>query len=70
MKLDPNIADPDRLYEALVSAHEGLSEQESVALNARLVFLLANQIGKPAILHDCIDAALRSLRKNKKRGKQ
>lgn len=70
MKLDPNIVDPDGLYEALVSAHEGLSDQESVALNARLVFLLANQIGEPTILYDCIGAALRSLHKNNKRGNQ
>jgi Protein of unknown function (DUF2783) len=69
MKLDPNITDPDGLYEALVKAHEGLSDQESVALNARLVFLLANQIGEPTILYDCINQAVRSLRKGSVRGK-
>ncbi len=68
MKLDPNIADPDGLYEALVNAHAGLSDQESVALNARLVFLLANQIGEPTILYDCINSALRSVHKNNGRG--
>ncbi len=68
MKLDPNIADPDGLYEALVNAHAGLSDQESVALNARLVFLLANQIGEPSILYDCINHALHSLHRNNERG--
>jgi len=61
MKLDPNIADPDGFYEALVEAHEGLSEKDSAALNARLVFLLANQIGDQRILYDCVGAACKPL---------
>jgi hypothetical protein len=35
----------DDVYAALLAAHEGLSEAESHALNARLVLLLANRIG-------------------------
>lgn len=62
MKLDPNIPDPDGFYEALVQAHEGLSEIDSAALNARLVFLLANQIGDQDILFECVGAARKSLR--------
>ena len=57
MKLDANIADPDGFYEALVKAHEGLSADDSAALNARLVFLLANQIGDQAVLEQCVTAA-------------
>jgi Protein of unknown function (DUF2783) len=57
MKLDPNIPDPDGFYEALIQAHEGLSEKDSAALNARLVFLLANQIGDQKILFECVTAA-------------
>ena len=34
----------DELYEALIQAHEGLSIEQSHAMNARLVLLLANQI--------------------------
>ncbi len=63
MKLDPNIANPDGFYEALVQAHEGLSDKDSTALNARLVFLFANQIGEENVLLDCINAARKSLRK-------
>ncbi len=62
MKLDPTIPDPDGFYEALVNAHEGLSEKDSAALNARLVFLLANQIGDQKILYDCVSAARKPLR--------
>ena len=57
MKIEANIPDPDGFYEALVNAHEGLSEQDSAALNARLVLLLANQIGNQATLLACMDAA-------------
>ena len=45
MKSEPNISDPDAFYEAWVAAHEGLSEAASAELDARLVLLLANQVG-------------------------
>ncbi len=37
----------DEIYAALLAAHEGLTPQESAALNARLVLLLANLTGDP-----------------------
>jgi hypothetical protein len=57
MNLAPNLADPDGFYDALIKAHEGLSEAGSADLNARLVFLLANQIGDAGVLLDCVAAA-------------
>jgi hypothetical protein len=57
VRTDPNIADPDRFYAALVAAHEGLTEAESAELNARLVFLLANQVGDARVLDECLAAA-------------
>jgi hypothetical protein len=57
MRTDPNIPDPDGFYAAIVAAHEGLTDAASAALNARLVFLLANQIGDQRVLADCIAAA-------------
>lgn len=62
MKIEPNIADPDGFYEALINAHEGLSEDDSAALNARLVLLLANQIGDQQTLLACVDAASQTIR--------
>jgi hypothetical protein len=35
----------DDVYAALIAAHEGLSDAESAALNARLILLLANLVG-------------------------
>jgi hypothetical protein len=40
--------DADDLYAALMAAHEGLCEEESAALNARLVLLLVNAVGDRA----------------------
>lgn len=57
MKTSPNIADPDGFYEAWLDAHHGLSDAESAALDARLVLLLANQVGDAALLRECIAAA-------------
>jgi hypothetical protein len=48
----------DLFYEALIKAHEGLSGEESARLNARLVLLLANQVGDL----DTLKAALGSAR--------
>lgn len=41
----PNIPDPDGFYAELLALHDGLSEAESHALNARLVLILANHVG-------------------------
>lgn len=57
MNTDPNIPDPDGFYAALVAAHEGLSDRASAELNARLVFLLANQVGDQRVLLECVAAA-------------
>lgn len=58
---DPNIPDPDGLYAALIEAHDDLDEAESLALNARLVLLLANHIGGPAVVREAVAVARRSL---------
>lgn len=57
LNLEPNLSDPDGFYEDLLKAHEGLSDKESVELNARLVLVLANQIGDPDTLAAAIEAA-------------
>ena len=35
----------DEFYEALMSAHDGRTAEESEALNARLILMMANEIG-------------------------
>lgn len=51
----------DDFYEALIRAHEGLSEAESHRFNARLVLILANHIGDLAVLQEALALARRSL---------
>lgn len=53
----PNISGPDEFYAELIQSHEGLSDDDSAALNARLVLLLANHIGDRDILSEAITAA-------------
>lgn len=57
MKTHANIPDPDGFHAAWVEAHEGLGEAASADLDARLVLLLANQVGDQAVLLECIAAA-------------
>ena len=47
----------DDFYEDLLAAHNGLTLEESAALNARLVLLLANQVGDLATLRAALEAA-------------
>ena len=55
-----NLKDHDALYERLIAAHEGLSEAESAALNARLVLILMNHIGERDVLDAAFDLATRA----------
>ena len=57
MKTQLNLQDADGFYEQLLDAHQGLSEQQSALLNARLVLLLANQVGDAKVLKECVEAA-------------
>lgn len=56
------LADADGFYAALLAAHEGLSDEQSALVNARLVLLLANQVGDDRVLHACLEAAAAPLR--------
>lgn len=51
----------DEFYEALIDAHRDLSDEQSEALNCRLILLLANQIGNLAVLKQALQAARQGL---------
>ncbi len=66
--LTPNIHDPvnagpyphmaaDAFYAELLQAHEGLDAERSALLDARLVLLLANQVGDLGVLRAALRAA-------------
>ena len=54
----PNLTRPDETYQRLIATHDGLTEGDSHALNARLVLILMNHIGDQQVL----DQALRLAR--------
>lgn len=58
MRTDPNITDPDDFYARLIALHDGLGPEESQAVNARLILLMANQIGDGEVLDAILDAAI------------
>ena len=68
LKTDPNFHETgrrffrdfspgDEFYEHLIEAHNGLSDEQSEALNARLILLLANHIGELKVLREALDKA-------------
>ena len=57
LDLDPNFQDADGFFEALLHAHEGLDRDASEALNARLILILANQIGDSKLLTEALNVA-------------
>lgn len=61
LNTDANLAAPDEFYEQLIALHRGLSEADSVRLNARLVLLLANHIGDARVLGEAMAAAREGL---------
>lgn len=57
LQTDSRFPDPDVAYRALIEAHRGLSEEESAALNTRLVLILANHVGDQEVLTAAIALA-------------
>jgi hypothetical protein len=58
LTITPNLTHPDETYARLIAAHDGLTEAESHAMNARLVLILMNHVGD----HQLLDEALRLAR--------
>ena len=54
-----NVTRPDDIYEQLIDLHAGLTEEESMRVNARLILLLLNHIGDESVVREAIAAARR-----------
>lgn len=52
-----NLTDADASYAALIRAHDGLTEAESHAMNARLILILMNHIGDRQVLDEALRLA-------------
>ena len=66
----PNLGNPDDIYEKLVQMHDGLSEDESQKLWARLALTLINHIGDRQIICEAIELARTSGHRSENRSKK
>jgi hypothetical protein len=57
LNIEPNLESADDFYEALIHAHRDLSTEQSHAMNAKLILLLANHIGSQSVLVQALCAA-------------
>lgn len=57
LNTNPNIPDPDGFYDELLAAHQTLTKDQSDALNARLILILANHVGDRETLREALKAA-------------
>lgn len=57
LKTAANLTRPDDSYAMLIAAHEGLTEAESHAMNARLILILMNHIGDHQVLAEAVRLA-------------
>lgn len=56
LRLEP-AADPDAIYQILVDAHAALTAEQGRIMETRLILLLANHIGDPAVIAQAVAAA-------------
>ena len=57
LKTNANIAKPDDIYEKLIHCHDGLTKEQSDALNARLILILLNHIGDETVINEALELA-------------
>ena len=53
----PNLPDPDGFYEELIDAQRDLDDDQVALMNAKLILVLANQIGDRATLTEALALA-------------
>lgn len=54
---EPNLNQTDDFYEALIDMHQGLSEEQSHAVNAKMILILSNHIGDLGVLKQAMQIA-------------
>jgi hypothetical protein len=73
LQTQPNLSEPgqryfrdftpgDDFYEALIETHRDLSDEQSQLLNAKLILLLANQVGDISVLKQALAIARENIR--------
>lgn len=57
LRTEQRIDDPDDFYQRLIEMHQNLSDEQSHALNARLILLLSNHVGDREVLDHALALA-------------
>jgi hypothetical protein len=57
LNLEANLVSPDWFYEQLIDLHRGLTDEQSLMVNAKLILLLSNHIGDMAVLREAMALA-------------
>jgi hypothetical protein len=65
LDLENRLADPDAVFRRLIEVHRGLDGAASADLNARIVLLLANQLGDDRLVMAAFDMARAQLNADK-----
>ena len=65
---ESNLEAPDDFYQALIDSHSELDNARSHELNAKLVLLLANHVGRQDVLLQALQAARASVLKSEVKG--
>ena len=57
LRTESNISDPDAFYAELIELHRDLTAEQSRLINAKLILILANQVGDMAVLREAMALA-------------
>ncbi len=61
LRTESNMPDPDAFYAELVDLHRDLTEEQSRKVDAKLILILANHVGDPALLRQAMAMAREGL---------
>lgn len=57
LRVEPGLERPDEVYDVLMRTFDGLSDEQSELLMAKLILVLANHIGDAQVLHEALAVA-------------
>lgn len=55
LRTEINVKDPDAFYARLIELHQGLTQEQSNKVNAKLILMLANHIGDADVLNEALE---------------
>ena len=55
-----NLARPDDVYNAIVDAHKGMTDEQVRAFDAKLILLLVNHVGDEAVVREALQEAAKA----------